>query len=203
MIGGHRNRRCGALRITVATEQKRSATLLLFTPSSPRFCVNRKCSLATLLTKGQIWRAERWEYRPATVHFRQSFACGAQVSPAARHSAPFSHALARGRLARRGGWRRRDGQLRWRCARLYLCLRAAEVAAGTAGTGHSGCAQREAGATANAGMSPFGSRASLLSPAVRCVRELLGVVATGLRGEYSWAVGLCHEGFAEIESAPV
>ena len=30
MIGDHRNRRCGALRITVATEQKRSATLLLF-----------------------------------------------------------------------------------------------------------------------------------------------------------------------------
>ena len=55
------------------------------------------------------------------MHFRQSFACGAQVSPAARHFAPFSHALARGRLARRGGWRRRDGQLRWRCARLYLC----------------------------------------------------------------------------------
>ena len=30
MVGDHRNRRCGALRITVATEQKRSATLLPF-----------------------------------------------------------------------------------------------------------------------------------------------------------------------------
>ena len=99
--------------------------------------------------KGEIWRPERWKYRPATVYSRQSFACGAQVSPAARHFTPFSHALARARLARRGGWRRRDGQLRWRCARLYLCLRAAEVAAGTAGTGHSGCAEREAGVTAN------------------------------------------------------
>ena len=85
------------------------------------------------------------------MHFRQSFACGAQVSPAARHFAPFSHALARARLARRGGWRRRDEQLRWRCARLYLCLRAAVVAAGTAGTGHSGCAEREAGVTASSG----------------------------------------------------
>ena len=115
------------------------------------FCVNRKCSLERLLTKGQIWRPERWKYRSATVHFRQSFACGAQVSPAARLFAPFRHALARGRLARRGGWRRRDGQLRWRCARLYLCIRAAVVAAGTAGTGHSGCAEREAGVTANSG----------------------------------------------------
>ena len=146
MIGDHRNRRCGALRITVATEQKRSATLLLFLRHRHRFCVNRKCSLATLLTKGQIWRPERWEYRPATVHFRQSFACGAQVSPAARHFTPFSHALARARLARRGGWRWRDGQLRWRCARLYLCLRAAVVAAGAAGTSHRPCAEREAGA---------------------------------------------------------
>ena len=84
-------------------------------------------------------------------YFRQSSACGAQVSPAARHFAPSNHALAHDRMARRGGWRRRDGQLRWRCARLYLCLRAAEVAAGTAGTGHSGCAEREAGVTANAG----------------------------------------------------
>merc|ERR1711969_501628 len=96
-------------------------------------------------------RPKRWKYRPATVHFRQSFACGAQVSPAARHFGPFSHALARGRLAWRGGWRRRDGQLRWRCARLYLCLRAAVVAVGAAGTAHSGCAEREAGVTANAG----------------------------------------------------
>ena len=115
------------------------------------FCVNRKCSLERLLTKGQIWRPERWKYRPATVNFRQSFACGAQVSPAARDLTPFGHALARGHLGWRGGWRRRDGQLRWRCARLYLCIRAAVVAAGTAGTGHSGCAEREAGVTANAG----------------------------------------------------
>ena len=84
-------------------------TLLPFLRHRHRFCVNRKCSLERLLTKGQIWRPARWKYRPAAVHFRQSFACGAQVSPAARHFAPFSHALARGRLARRGGWRRRGG----------------------------------------------------------------------------------------------
>ena len=81
----------------------------LFLLQDSGFCVNRKCSLATLLTKGQIWRPERWEYRPATAHFRQSSACGAQVSPAARHFGPFSHALARGRLARRPRWWRRRG----------------------------------------------------------------------------------------------
>ena len=81
----------------------------IFLRHRQRFCVNSKCSLERLLTKGQIWRPKRWKYRPATVHFRQSFACGAQVSPAARHFAPFSHALARGRLAWRGGWRRRGG----------------------------------------------------------------------------------------------
>ena len=48
-------------------------------------------------------------------------------------------------------WDRVSHSVRWRCARLYLSLRAAEVAAGTAGTGHSGCAEREAGVTANAG----------------------------------------------------
>ena len=60
-----------------------------------RFCVNRKCSLKHLLTKGQIWRPKRWKYRPATVHSRQSFACGAQVSPAARPLPPSAtHLLA-------------------------------------------------------------------------------------------------------------
>ena len=58
----------------------------------------------TPLTKGQIWRPERWKYRPATVHFRRSSACGAQVSPAARHFAPFSHALACSRSPGSARW---------------------------------------------------------------------------------------------------
>ena len=61
------------------------------------------------------------------MHFRQSFACGAQVSPAARHFTPFSHALARP-----------PGSARW----LEAARRAAAMAVCTAIPVPQGCSGR-------------------------------------------------------------